>query len=542
MAKKKKKSGPAKLEILLHQPGIDALLRAGLGGLATVLKQMEGEPKSDKLPGGPWSKGAKHPWEVTESRIILDFGKPEDAAEYLKRLFAYAFRIDKENAIDLPATYDGVQQRMVRARLQQGLMLTFLQHGKSRKGEKKDVERSDEIDGTQLIYSHRPISWYKHQDGHKDLTDGKTGELVQKPVELPGTLYPGAAVRHNGFSGHTKHEGSVAELLCAYFAIIGTLSLPINRGSAVLLIPHVADLVDFAQRRAFVSPRSYPDCLIEGVGDAVLGVYTRLKGSASARRLKVPAVSAFLFRPTAWASQQKSRVASIRIEPLEPAAERIFDVAQEYFKPRLKTKIVRETSGRGKNKTETEVEQSFWATSIVKPLIADNLAEGRLWFANFATLFTRNDPVNHKPLRNRLKYEKEGLFQMVKAELWKDEGQRALVLGVQYALKCQYGKIYSELESNPSGMKKRFEKEFEKWRIQFASAKTADQFRNAACDLMSRARGNDEIQKHWQEVIPLINENSWRLGRDLALLALASYKGDKKDSGNGDTEVDSADG
>jgi CRISPR-associated protein Cas8a1/Csx13 len=398
-------------------------------------------------------------------------------------------------------------------------MLTFLQHGQSRKGAKEDVEQSVEMDGKNHTYSVRSLTSYKHQSGYLDLVR-KDGTLETQPLDIPGTLFPGAAVRHNKF-GDTKHEGSPAELLAAYFALIGTISLPINRGSAVLMVPEVSDLVSFAARRREITPKSYQDCLIGGIGDAVLGVYARLRGYAQQRDLGVEAVSAYLFRPTVWASQQKSRVAGTRIKPLNDDQLGIFTFACDFFKPALKTQMIK----FGKGKAATEVEQTFWSVSMVKPLIADNLANQKPWFHNFSAFYTRNDPATGKPLRSRLFFEKEGLSKMIDADVWSDQGQKALVTGVHYALFCQFGRISGEFGSNKAGMKNKFQKEFEKWRIQFASAKTADQFRFSVCDLMSRARGNTEIQENWQAILPLLSGDHWHHGRDLALLALASYKG-----------------
>lgn len=530
--KSTKPAGPTQMELWLHAPQMDALLRAGIGGLAAVLKQLESQGRSGDnqwLPGGPWTDD-EPPWEVSNDRIRLHFGDPEDAGEYLKRLFEHAFLIDdSDSVIDLPVTYRSTQDAIVKAWLQRGLMLTFLQHGQSRKVSKKDIEKRLPINGKEVSYSLRPLTSYKHQTGYKELVD-KHGVLRNKATELPGTLYPGAAVRHNKFSSRTKHEGTPAELLAAYFALIGTISLPINRGSAVLLIPEVSDLENFARYRADITPRSYDDCLIGGIGDAVLGAYARLTAHSMRRTLNIPAVTGYLFRPTVWASQQKSRVAGTRIEPLDPAFEKIFDYANDFFRPQLKSHNVKTKAPRGNIKTTTEVEQSFWSTSMIKPLIADNLANRKPWFEGFANFFTRKDPANGKPLYPRLFFEKKGLANMVDSEVWSHAGQEALVRGVQFALSCRFGEISGQFSGNPQGMKNKFQKEFEKWRIQFVSSKTADQFRFAVCDLMSRGRGNKEIQENWQSVLPLLSDASWQHGRDLALLALASYrgKGDKE--------------
>ena len=66
-AKKKqaKKKGPTELELWLHAPGMDSLLRAGVGGLASVLESLESQnPRRVKLPGAPWKN--KQPQHVPE--------------------------------------------------------------------------------------------------------------------------------------------------------------------------------------------------------------------------------------------------------------------------------------------------------------------------------------------------------------------------------------------------------------------------------------------------------------------------------------------
>lgn len=525
---KKLATGPTELVLSLYAPQMDALLRAGVGGLAAVLNYLEEEAKSgkatDEFPGGPWNDG-KPPWKIESDRVTLEFGNPENAGEYLKRLFEQAFQIEtSDNVIDLPATYR-IQDRMVRAYLQRGLMLTFLQHGQSRTGAKSDTDKMFLDGDRQLPYTFRELTGYKHQNGFDDLVDKKTGSLTEKAIEIPGTLYPGASVRHNKFNSHTKHEGTTAELLAAYFALIGTIALPVNRGSAVLLVPEVIDLIEFAKKRWKMTPQNYQQCLIGGVGDAVLSVYANIVGTEKQHVLKVPSISAYLFQPTAWASQQKSRVQGVRIQQLSERDETIFDYARDFFRARIQMKVEKVTEGKGKSKTVREIRQPFWSISIVKPLIADNLANRRPWFHDFSSLFTRNDPATGKPLRNRLFFEREGLAKMVNSDVWDDEGQKSLVKSIQFALQGRFGEISRQYSGNPQGMKNKFQKEFEKWRIQFVSSKTADQFRFAVCDLMSRSRGNKEIQENWQQVLPLLSEQNWQYGRDLALLALASYQG-----------------
>jgi hypothetical protein len=83
----------------LFAPGMTALHRAGLGGLACTLRYVErayqqGALSDDDVPGGPWNDPESPPWSVEPDRVTLQFGGPERVGEYLQKLFAQAFQIE----------------------------------------------------------------------------------------------------------------------------------------------------------------------------------------------------------------------------------------------------------------------------------------------------------------------------------------------------------------------------------------------------------------------------------------------------------------
>lgn len=85
--------------------------------------------------------------------------------------------------------------------------------------------------------------------------------------------------------------------------------------------------------------------------------------------------------------------------------------------------------------------------------------------------------------------------------------------------------IWEEVTGNQTVFNNRKERQMQRWRLAFAGAKTADDFRKALTDLWSRSGSNPVLKSSWREVLPLIcDEDRWRLARDLALLALASYE------------------
>lgn len=64
--------------------------------------------------------------------------------------------------------------------------------------------------------------------------------------------------------------------------------------------------------------------------------------------------------------------------------------------------------------------------------------------------------------------------------------------------------------------------EHERVRSALAESKTADVLRRVFADLWQRAGAAPGIREAWRDVVPLLDEKSWLLARDLALLALVS--------------------
>src|SRR5689334_1464785 len=86
---------PGCLVLDLFSPGMTALHRAGLGGLASTLRYIEraydeGALTDEALPGWPWGADGP-PWRITPRTVELRLGPPGDHQEFLERLFKVAF-------------------------------------------------------------------------------------------------------------------------------------------------------------------------------------------------------------------------------------------------------------------------------------------------------------------------------------------------------------------------------------------------------------------------------------------------------------------
>jgi CRISPR-associated protein Cas8a1/Csx13 len=532
----------------LFAPGMTLLHRAGLGGLACTLRYIERAQRScalaeEDLPGAPWPGGP--PWNIDEHSITLSFGQPQAAGVYLERLFGIAFGL-KDGLIDLPGSYDEVPPTLaVRAELQHGLTLTFLQHWKSRTLAKDRTALSidPEGDGRPIPVEYRRCAGYRHQAGWNALIHKRTGCLSPGPVKVAGPLNPGAVVRHVGFPKATQIEDVPERILPLYFALVGCLALPINRGMGVLLVPEVKDLREFMFDRPALTPRTARDCRIAGSGDAVLQAMIRVRSRGVAQIGTLAGCYAARFRPTTWASQQKLRVETLmtygrevaRFQPeTDTDADRrlsLFEHALAVLPPRVR-QTKREKEGRAeKSKGSNGEAEWYWAESRTRPLIADNLAQGNDWFDRFVEVMT------DKAKWRAVHFEQQGLHAMTTH--LSDHGyerEAALVRAIHSAISFTRREIKRKTQpSNPDGpptgaTKNRQDRYMERVRLDLVNARNADQAHDAICKLF-RATPYDNGLKHetWLQLLPLLtDQGTWKKARNLALLALASWGGGHK--------------
>ena len=113
---------------------------------------------------------------------------------------------------------------------------------------------------------------------------------------------------------------------------------------------------------------------------------------------------------------------------------------------------------------------------------------------------------------------------------WDHPEEETIVRAVHEAMRRRYGRIAAENTTNPTAMKRRMAREYERLRLALVGAKTPDSLRHALADLWSRAGSNSVLREDWPRILPLFNSDRWQLTRDLALVALASYQGKEQEN------------
>lgn len=506
------------LVVELSGPGMTPMLRAGLGGLAASLYAvaLEEDPQARwPAPIGLGPGTAK----VERQRVVIEWGESDPAAT-LQSLFDRSFRVNKQGIIELCGTYApgrGFDLALSTA-LQSALKRTFLQHGKTTEKAGDTRVLTAEIDGAAIQVPVQPYSGFAHQAGAAKMVEA----LRIGSVDLPGWAYPGAVGRHNAYNRDTDCRYPPPQALAALFAITGCISFDIPRVGGALLILEPADLVAFARSRPKLTPAKVQDVFVASAGDAVLAVELAIRIDAAAGRGGLRHAHAVTFKTLPWAKQQRTRAATLS------AGDYDDDTVGQYrsIVRSLPAKIVRrDASAKKKQKTE---EAGYYA--VVSPLrafIADNLASGRRWFHDFAVARTADDEARFI----HYYWERDGLGALhnddrkaLTAMLEHlEEAEISLVKSVHAALSQRFGRIAEESSGSTPAMRKRWDNERERLRLAFAGAKTHEQVRGALADMWSRAGSNKVLRASWEQVLPLLREDRWRVARDLALVALASY-------------------
>jgi len=484
----------------LADPHMTLMHRAGLAGLYMTLQQLDREHQNFKQdPQIPLQ------WKYDSRSITLLWeGKALDALQWL---FQQSFQLQNGmiclrglDAKQMPPQYLAIAH--------QGILGTLLQHNSTHKskGVQTKVYYEDE-ESHPIIIRYKALESYVYQTFAENLCD-KVGNLSHKPMSIAGWLNLGAAVRHTAFSSDTSFEEPAhlvlillfAPVACCYFVLRSRLRE--QRAQYALVIPEIRDLDKYAKYRMSLRNRAFKEFWASSLGDAGLQFLTMAEkldqdyGLTSCQVVTMGTV--------AWSTQQKTRTDLYLVSIGESGSKvpQTYRVSRECLQDKV---IARDKDG-----------DSFIATSLARELIADNLARGKPWYADISSKMTSND------LFKKLNYEKEGLNQMTQSKKveWSDR-DRLFVQAFHEALSYTYGQLSSRTKEDEQI---RFDKVNEKFRTRLTRCKTAKAVREFVMDFWARAGKLPTVQDNWETFMQLIMKD-WQAAKDLALLALVSYKG-----------------
>lgn len=499
----------------LNEAGMTSLHKAGLAGLYMTLKSFA--ENDDEIEGLEWQLGA------TEIKLSWTDKTPKAAFETLIKKSIW---IDKEGFIRLAGLE--VEREMDRERkylLYKAILRSFLQFGPIRKTESKRplMFQADQDKKPYIEKDFAPLAKVPYHDISKRFFDAQ-GQF-NKEIEIKGWLHPGAIARHE-LHKETILKESVELGLILIFAIVGvTYYLIQSKGKGrkallALLIPEVKDLQTYAKVRQFIASQGVSDLTASSSSDAALRMLIALKSNSESNQFAEELGEKFLcriitFGIVSWNQKQKSRTATRTIVSGKLSGFENYQLANTIFKN--KWQQVKEK--RDRKDVLKEPEHFFVTTFCAREMIADNTANNKFWYHNI-TEFLAN-----RETREQLYYERKEIGEMVEKANYDDENKNLFIKVCHESWRRRLGKLGQRARAENTSFGNLAGKEMEKWRTSYARCKNAETLRETVIDFWARGGSNTLLQGDgFAKLLPLFSEKNWREARDLALLALISYK------------------
>jgi len=494
----------------LNAPGMSALHRAGLAGLAASLKKLK--EKGNLQP--EWE------FELRDSELLLpNLGTD---VESLMKLLQTIYALDDEGLVDFPILADSSQ--MLKAHVQQVLLGTFLQHPQSRKAEKQSRVFTLHIDDQPTEIQYLPLKDFQHRSG-------KNAEKISKAIsknqmiEVAGWAFPGGMVRHNAHK-----ETALAETPKRYFLLLcAPLGCLYFHGRAflsngdfdpksqyVLAIPRPISLKKHV-RRLLRFYANYDDAMrkwlyVAGECDATLLSATMILLAETAFQLNIdlqalhPGEANFQvmrFGQVGWSRQQKTRTGGISTFQIKPS------MIRQYY-------VIHKKLSR---KKQTEDGETFIDVMPMKNLMAENILWGRPWYRGFGDFLSQ-------PRGKKVQYWRKELNEVVQEIEWADEAKRQFIDYIQTAVRNRFGQVKEKAEKSGADVKSMLSREYERMVLAFSKCRTKESFREELVRFLATTRPNISQLKPEEKVdlvYKMAIQTDWKETRDLCLLAIATY-------------------
>jgi len=454
------------------------------------------ENKADRLSSGSW--------ERDDVSVTLRWKNSPN--EFFKDLFQASFKI-KKGFFFFPAIGDPFDNPQHAEVLQGAILGTILQHVQTRKADSLKNQKGSvtvEIDGSTETLTFCSVSEYAHQ---------RPGFTPVSANKLVGWLYPGGSERHTGLgSRRTRLENSPALALSLRYLPVGTIYFRIQRrGQGIrpryaMVMPEIDDLARYAEARRVFFQCGAKQLYCAGAAEAGLRVLLEVEARKLTEVITETGCRVFSFGTVPWSPQQKTRVEIFRIYVDSPKKLRPFKFAEQIFKIK---------------RIKQEGKESYWAVPQFPELVARNIVGNRHWWLGFA------DFVSDKSRREYIfRFERGGLAEMVADRENLPRGpERTFVEACHEAWRRRMGQLSERAGRENISFNDLARREFERARVVFSRCKNASAIRAAVTDFWARGGGPlPALRESWGDVIQRFDEQHWQKARDLALLALASYK------------------
>jgi len=564
---KKVETAPYEMTWSLSDPGMSLLERAGLAALHMSLKAA-GELDADHSPLS-WDDD-----DLTDDSVTVRW--ETTAQEAFTKLFDWAWQV-KDGVLYFPAIHEDCPEIWQRTTTHNGVFRTFLQHTNVQpKGELLTKIVQQDEDKSFAVRYQEPIvrpSRKKKAAAKKtaaapgapkllkpckdiDTFFDRHGELLTS-ASLSSWAFPGIAPRY-GKEGAWEGPAKVGILLM--LAPVAVLYQQLQGGNWLFVIPDVRDLEVFAEVRPGLNlSAEFVD--VASLGDAAMqflaNYSTRTSRKDTCAGCRVVAMGKVGF----YSSQSiRKGVLDVPYEPIPVHRYRclhqVMDNRFIYFKQEdelasngdsSESKYTKTKAAKKKTEPAEPQGTGFYKIPAARGRIADNLVESKRWYADlFQPMSWDMGDLEKQRKRqpgksierlwfSNLCYQRRNLMKLIQEDdLWDDPNERLFVEAFWEILASLYKREADAVERGGSrNWQDRCEDLNEEIRRSVTRAKTGPLLRECLADLISRPveKYRSKTVRENPGLVWRLIDRDWKRGRDLALLALASYQSKEKRSG-----------
>lgn len=474
----------SKFTLSLLDPNTLLPHRAGIAGLALALSVLDPED-------------APLTWEVTEDAVNLAW-KVSDF-EAMKWLLDRTYQITDEGYLNVPALNLDEQGHYT---FTQGLLTTFLQHGKQRSLDAPVTKNFVVDEGEpEIRVDFRPVLDCYYTGAIKDAFNSKG--VFKQEIALKGHHLPGLVECFVNGAYQETPRGFLAllflPLACGYYKLpTQQISGKMSARSAVV-IPQVASLREWVRNRQEFSGRTYRNFRSSGAGESALHFLLQEKILEDSQQFRVNYCEVYQLGKQTWdGSQFYLKQAVYRVQVTDTILE-LYDITTQLFPVKVK---------------QTNKGETWLAVSKVLPLICENLIVNKPWYSGFFEFRKAN----------KLYYERRGLVKMTN-HLTADE--QVLFDAVQGAFSAYLRGQF--LQAQKQGRRLDYGQVTDKVIYRLQRPSTQQEFATALVDFLSQFRSKAARSVGPQIYGWIHREANWRQARDLVLLAIATYQSKKGD-------------
>jgi CRISPR-associated protein Cas8a1/Csx13, MYXAN subtype/CRISPR-associated protein Cas8a1/Csx13, MYXAN subtype, C-terminal region len=504
----------------LFNPTYTIYHRAALGGLAcTIHAWMESGEYERLAEQGIYC-------EYDKSAVRLKWDDHLSDAKVVQRLLDMSFRVTDKKLIDLPGHGISGSGDSERVAIHNALLGTFLQHGKSRPGDKgirvinvADADNEDVV----IPLSYRPVNSYVHGTPlERGILNRK--DPLNKPAKIPQSVVPGAV------AGTVPLEAPGHEVFLLLYLMAGCQLYLVRsdmlkeKSQYCILVPDVCDL------QLFTSQMIHGTSKNQNINrDEWFGFEKRVAGGAeeAALRFIVERLAVEAVRPAAFGIKgfQIVSMGKIAWDKQQVYRNYIRFARIHYDELNIFQTAIGSRLGAIR-KIPLKSGEFFWVKETRFPaMVAANLVADRHWCDGF------NEWVSEQKEFNQLKYYRKELGAVSNAV--QNEQDKAVIQVMHEALRRLYGRLGERAQREGTSFERLADVELERMRNSILRAKSMDsltQWFMHFCSTVSSGKNISLFGEHKELLYKFLFEpRNFTRFQNLCLFSLLSYESSNKD-------------